>query len=384
MITKTFEETFTYEALYRAHLRGRRCKRDKKPLIRFEMTMLSHLNELHLELMNGKYKVGRYHSFIVEEPKKREIQTLPYENRVVQHVICDDLLAPYFLRHTIVDNCACQEGKGAHFALNRFETKLKDYVRQYGRNGYFLKCDILKYFPSMPHELLAQTVCKHIQDEKIKKLVRDIIESYHAGQTFLDKYGIESLGKDGTKTGRGIPIGNQTSQVFGMFYLDKVDRLVKEKLRFKVYSRYMDDFVLLHQDLDYVKYALEEIRKVVKELGLYLNAKTQIFPIKNGVTYLGFRFIVTEDCKVVKVVKKQTKRRLRWRARLLKKAYIENLIPIERVKASQAAFHGHLTHARSYKFERELNAKLNFEDKGEITKDGKSRRQGVEPAQQGD
>lgn len=369
MITKTFEELFTYEALYRAHLRGRRCKRDKKPLVRFEMTMLSRLDELHTELKSGKYKVGRYHSFIIEEPKKREIQTLPYENRVVQHVICDDLLAPYFLRHTIVDNCACQEGKGAHFALKRFEKKLQDYVRQYGRNGYFLKCDILKYFPSMPHRLLEQTICGHIQDEKIKKLVRDIIESYQSSPSFLNKYGIDPLSEDGINTGRGIPIGNQTSQVFGMFYLDKVDRLVKEKLRFKVYSRYMDDFVLLHQDVDHVKYALEEIKRTVKELGLYLNSKTQIFPIKNGVTYLGFRFLVREDGRVVKVVKKATKRRLRWRARLLKKAYLEKLIPLERVKSSQAAFHGHLMHARSYNFERELNAKLTFEDEGDKGED---------------
>ena len=59
VITKTFEELFTYEALYRGHLRGRRCKRDKKPLVRFEMTMLSHLNELHEDLMSGKYKVDK-------------------------------------------------------------------------------------------------------------------------------------------------------------------------------------------------------------------------------------------------------------------------------------------------------------------------------------
>ena len=364
VITKTFEELFTYEALYRGHLRGRRCKRDKKPLVRFEMTMLSHLNELHEDLMSGKYKVDKYHSFIVEEPKKREIQTLPYANRVVQHVICDDMLAPYFWRHTIVDNCACQEGKGAHFALNRFERKLKEYVRQNGVNGYFLKCDILKYFPSMPHKLLAHTICKHIKDEKIKKVVGDIIDSYHTSEVFLNKYGIESYSADPIKTGRGIPIGNQTSQVFGMYYLDKVDRLVKERLRIKVYSRYMDDFVLLHRDLQVVKDALEEIKKVVKQLGLYLNDKTQIFPIKNGVTYLGFRFILTEDGRVIKTVKKATKRRLRWRAKLVKKAYLDRSIPIERVNCSLAAFHGHLTHAHCHDFERELNRRLTFEDRG--------------------
>ena len=82
IVTKTLEELFTYAALYRTHLRGRRCKRDEKPLVRFEMTMLSHLNELHLEWRSGKYKVNKYHSFIVEESKRREIQVLPYANRI--------------------------------------------------------------------------------------------------------------------------------------------------------------------------------------------------------------------------------------------------------------------------------------------------------------
>ena len=180
----------------------------------------------------------------------------------------------------------------------------------------------------------------------------------------MNKYGIESYSADPIKTGRGIPIGNQTSQVFGMYYLDKVDRLVKERLRIKVYSRYMDDFVLLHRDLQVVKDALEEIKKVVKQLGLYLNDKTQIFPIKNGVTYLGFRFILTEDGRVIKTVKKATKRRLRWRAKLVKKAYLDRSIPIERVNCSLAAFHGHLTHAHCHDFERELNRRLTFEDRG--------------------
>ena len=364
MLTITYEELFSYANLYKAHLRGRRGKRDKKPLVRFEMEMLVHLQEMYEQLRGGTYRMNRYHSFIVEEPKRREIQTLPYENRIVQHVLCDNLLAPYFTKRSITDNAACLEGKGMHFALKRFEEKLHEYIRKHGVNGYFLKCDILKYFPSVPHEKLKEIIFAHIADEKIKNLLSEIIDGYHTKKAYLDKYSIPSEGKN-DKTCRGIPIGNQTSQIFGMFYLNGIDRLVKERLRIRVYSRYMDDFVLLHEDREYVEYALSEMKKAVESLGLFFNSKTQIFPIKNGVTYLGFRFEVTPTGKVVRKIKKQSKKRLRWRSCLLKKAYLDGMIPIERVKYSQAAFHGHLSHGDCYKFEQELNDRLDFTKKKE-------------------
>lgn len=359
MLTVTYEELFTYENLYRAHLRGRRGKRDKKPLVRFEMEMLGHLQTMLEQLHDGTYRMNRYHSFIVEEPKRREIQTLPYENRIVQHVLCDNLLAPYFTKRSILDNAACQEGKGMHFALKRFEEKLREYIRKHGVNGYFLKCDILKYFPSVPHKKLKEIIFAHIADEKIKRLLSDIIDGYHTKKAYLDKYGIPSEGTD-DMTGRGIPIGNQTSQIFGMFYLNGIDRLVKEKLRIRVYSRYMDDFILLHEDRECVENALKEMKRIVESLGLYFNSKTQIFPIKNGITYLGFRFCITPTGKIVRKIKQQSRKRLRWRSRLLKKAYLDGLIPIGRVKCSQAAFHGHLMHGDCYKFEQELAARLYF------------------------
>ena len=169
MLTITYEELFSYANLYKAHLRGRRGKRDKKPLVRFEMEMLVHLQEMYEQLRGGTYRMNRYHSFIVEEPKRREIQTLPYENRIVQHVLCDNLLAPYFTKRSITDNAACQEGKGMHFALKRFEEKLHEYIRKHGVNGYFLKCDILKYFPSVPHEKTERNYIRTYRGRKDQK-----------------------------------------------------------------------------------------------------------------------------------------------------------------------------------------------------------------------
>lgn len=358
MIEVTFDEVFTYENIYRAHMRGRIAKRDKKPLVKFESAMLGNLYEIFRKLSQGTFKLGGYNHFTVHEPKKREIQTLHYADRVVQHVLCDDVLAPYFTKRAIMDNCVCQVGKGSHFALKRFEDKLHNFIRAHGTNGYILKCDILKYFPSIPHEKLKEIFCAELRDEKLKKLVTHIIDSYHTSGEYLQDYGFEPLTSDPEKSGRGVPIGNQTSQIFGMFYLNKVDRLVKEKLRVKIYSRYMDDFLLVHEDKEFLQNALKEITEVVTSLGLKFNSKTQICPLKNGVTYLGFKYRVTPTGKVVKTVKSKTKRRIRSRARLLKKAYLDGVINSERVRMSLAAFHGHLKHAKNFKLEREVAAKL--------------------------
>ena len=358
MIEQKFEDVFTFEALYQGHMRGRLAKRDKKPLVRFETDMLGNIYNVYKKLNDGSFKLKGYNHFTVCEPKRREIQTLHYSDRVVQHVICDDVLSPYFTKRAILDNTVCQKGKGSHFALKRFENMLRKYARTHGVNGYFLKCDILKYFPSIPHVQLKRIFCSEIRDERIKNLVAHIIDSYHTAPEFLQKYGIQPIGNDPEKSGRGVPIGNQTSQVFGLFYLNEVDRLIKEKLRVKIYSRYMDDFILVHENKAFLENALKEITRVTNKLGLTFNSKTQIFPLKNGVTYLGFRYFFTTTGKLIKTVKKNTKRRLRWRAKLLKKACIEGIILPERVSQSLAAFNGHLMHAKSYKLKKELWGKL--------------------------
>lgn len=368
MIETKFEDVFTYERLYQAHMRGRLAKRDKIPLVKFEASMHENVYSLYNRLSDGTYKIRGYNHFTVYEPKRREIQTLLYADRVVQHVLCDDVLAPYFTKRAILDNTVCQKGKGSHFALARFENMLHRFIRTHGAEGYVLKCDVLKYFPSIPHAVLKEKFCSQIRDEKIKKLLMHVIDSYHTNAEYLKSYGFEPISPDDVKTGRGVPIGNQTSQIFGMFYLNDVDRFVKEKLRVKIYSRYMDDFLLVHEDKRFLQKALKEITERVHALGLKFNSKTQILPLKNGVTFLGFKYRVTPTGKLVKTVKKKTVRRLRSRARLLKKARIEGIIGPERVRQSLAAFHGHLKHAQSYGLETELTEKLKpyAEEAGEI------------------
>lgn len=122
---------------------------------------------------------------------------------------------------------------------------LHDFYKKNGANGYFLKCDIRKFFDNIDHLVLKQKLSKVIEDERVLTLLYQIIDSFEVAP------------------GKGLPLGNQTIQWFAIFYLDGFDRLIKEKLRIKYYSRYMDDCVLIYQDKKYLCY-LHENSAVMK------------------------------------------------------------------------------------------------------------------------
>lgn len=360
MITITLRQLFSLQQIYYSHLKARQSKRSRNSLVKFEFCPLSNLGALYNNISCDTYKLSRYHKFLVYEPKEREIQTLPYHDRVVQHVLCDCILAPYFTRRAVIDNCVCQVGKGAHFAGDRLLKNLKQYVSKHGNNVYVLKCDILKFFPSIAHKHVHELIKKHVKDKSLQHFISAMIDSFHTAPEYLQKYGISSLQNtnNALKTNRGLPIGNQTSQIFGMIYLDPVDRLIKEKLQIKVFSRYMDDFILVDSDKQKLKNALVQIRLACQKLNLELNSKTQIFPLKNGFTYLGFKYKLDSNGKVIKYVAKKTIHRFNKRAKLLNKAFLDGAINAERVCQSIIAYHGHLKHSKSFVLERKLYKKI--------------------------
>lgn len=329
---KMLQDAFTFGKLLDAHKKCRCSKQHKKETITFELNLSKYLATLSHDLLHKTYKLGKYKQFYIYEPKKRNIEALSYKDRVVLMALCQHIIEPKMEKRLIYDNVACRKGKGTHFGLKRLEEFLHEYYKEYKSNqGYFLKCDIKKYFQSIDHKVLFDHLCKMDFDEEDRWILRLIIDS---------KYQEEGI---------GLPIGNQTSQWFGLFYLDRVDRLIKEQLHIRYYVRYMDDMILVHHDKAYLKYCKNRIEQCCeKVLHLSLNQKTQIAPLKSGIDFLGFRTILTPSGKVIRLLRSQAKTRLRHNMRTLSRLKEQGLVDDEYVKVRLNAYQAHLCHSQSY------------------------------------
>lgn len=319
----TFDKIFNYDKLLSAHNRTKKCKMYKNEVIKFEFDKFANITQLEDRLNDGTYKILRYKKFMIYDPKEREIQALPYRDRVVQNCLCHYFLVPYYTPKLIYDNGACQKGKGTHFTRARIEHFLADYYKHYGYSGYFLRLDIKKYFNNIDHEILKQTLGR-IHDEKLRKLIYLIIDSYNH------------------TPGKGVPMGNQSSQIFALLYLNKVDRLIKEKYSMKYYVRYMDDLLVIHHDKELLQCLYAEIKQAIASLNLELNKKSEIIAIKNGLNFLGVHYNLSKTGKVIKKMKTQSKKRMLKRVKQLCQQYRARVIEYIDIKQSLAGFKGNI------------------------------------------
>ena len=142
--------------------------------------------------------------------------------------------------------------------------------------GWVLKADVRHFFASIDHDKLK----KKLKKLDLEPIVFDLLCTY-----------IDSTD--------GLPLGYQTSQLFALLFLDEFDHFVKERLLASAgMAGYMDELFLIHPDKDSLQFCLKEIRAFMASLGLELNEKTQIFPIRNGIDFLGFHTYLTEEGKV--------------------------------------------------------------------------------------
>lgn len=239
---------------------------------------------LHESLMNGTYEISKYSIFYVFEPKKRKIVSTRMKDRVFQRSLCDNYLYNEVTRHFIYDNCACQRGKGTMFARNRLKAHLQKFYRKHGVNGYVLKIDLSNYFGSTRHEVASAAIRKRVKDEWTCQEVDRIIKSFN----------------DGEDPEVGLGLGSEVTQLIELAVLDDMDHFIKEKLGIKHYVRYMDDFILIHEDKEYLKECKKQIEQKLTGLHLTMNKKkTQVFPLTQRVKFLGFSYELKSTGKII-------------------------------------------------------------------------------------
>lgn len=334
-----FEKVMDFHNMYRAFRKARCGKGHKKSAARFDLAALDGVNALVSQLRDKTYRVSGYSEFKVYEPKERIIQTSSFKDKVIQHSLCDNVLLPRLQRVFLLDNCAGQNGKGTLFGLDRLSQQMQQFYRRYGMNGYILKCDIRKFFYSISHEQLKDIVHYHF--------------SHDPGICWLCDLFIDST------DGKGVPLGNQISQAFGLMYLDSMDKLIVHELGIEFYGRYMDDFYLIHPSKDYLQYCLEMITAYLETLDLSLNGKTQIFPFKNGVSYLGFHTYITAGGVPIRKLKNQNKRNAQRKFLRMAKLVAAGKLPEEKFRASYGAWRNHISHGNCYHLGKAMDEKIN-------------------------
>jgi len=333
-----FEKVIDFDNLYRAFRRSKRGKGYKKSSARFDMVALDGINTLIRQLQNKTYRVSAYNEFKVYEPKERLIQTTSFKDKVIQHGLCDNVIMPRLQHVFIHDNCAGQKGKGTLFGLNRLSEQMRQFYERYGFDGYILKCDITKFFYSISHEQLKDIVHYHFSDPDVCWLCDLFIDSTE---------------------GKGIPLGNQINQGFALLYLDGMDKLIKYELGIEYYGRYMDDFYLIHPSKAYLQHCLEVITAYLDTLELALNGKTQIFPFKNGVSYLGFHTYIARGGKPIRRLKNQNKRNAQKRFVRMAKLVAAGKLPREKFESSYGAWKNHISHGNCYQLGKSMDKRIN-------------------------
>ena len=256
-----------------------RGKRGKTPAAKCFVELEKTVINLHKELSDGTWRPGRYHYFMIYEPKEREVAAAIFRDRIVHHAIVR-ILEPIFDKQFISDSYACRVGKGTHACLHRTMEFTKKYK-------YCLKCDIQKYFPSIDHIILRSFIERHIKDDRLMALINYILASHadDVSQVWEKDDDIFSV----TEHPRGLPIGNLTSQFFANIYLHSLDYFVKHNLRVKGYITYVDDFLLFGNDRALLKAQGRQVREYVKTLRLNLHPdKFRMMATNNGVDMVGF------------------------------------------------------------------------------------------------
>ncbi len=260
-----YQKIYDIDNLTLADLTARKGKSDQYGVKAHNANPDINIRMLHETLKNNEYKTSKYTSFMVYEPKEREVFRLPYfPDRIVQHAIVN-IIDPIFTPTFTADTYSCIKERGVHSMGEKIKIALKDEIN----TAYVLKIDITKFYPSVDHEILKQLIRRKIKDQDLLYLLDEIIGSAD-----------------------GLPIGNYVSQLFSNIYLNGFDHWIKEEKRVKYYFRYADDIIIFMNNKPDLHRLLSEIKIYLKDnLKLIVKPNYQVFPVKKrGIDIIGYVF----------------------------------------------------------------------------------------------
>jgi retron-type reverse transcriptase len=342
-----WDQVISYENLIQATRQAQRGKRFRDSTLTFNFNLERELESLQTTLKNQTYQPGTYKTFNIIDPKPRLISAAPYRDRVVHHALCN-IIGPIFERSFIHHSYANRKGFGTHRALKR----LTYLVRHH---DHILQCDIRRYFPSIDHEILKSLIRRKIKCPETLWLIELIIDHSNPQEPIYDYFPGDSLFTPYLRR-RGLPIGNLTSQFFANVYLTGFDHFVQSTLNC-AYIRYVDDFVLLHNDADHLATARPALESYLANLRLKIHPiKSQQFATSIGTNFVGFRVFPTHIR-----VRNDNLRRGRRRLNRLHTSYRAGQIPLTQIEQSIASWEAHLKYGDTHHLRQQIQQNLSYD-----------------------
>ena len=354
---RLWPELTSWENLCLALRRAAAGKRSRADVAGFLLYREPRLVELQRELVSGTYEPGGYRTFEIVDPKPRTISAAPFRDRVVHHAITQ-VLEPVFEPRFARQSYACRVGFGTHRAIEAAHLAC-------GAFPYVLQCDVRKYFPSIDHAILQEQLERAVKCLPTLALAGKIIDGAGSGAGDRRRDPVYFPGDDlfsALDRPRGLPLGNQTSQFFANVYLNDLDQFVLREIRPRVYCRYVDDFLLFHEDKGFLSQARAMVEARLEGLRLRLHdGKSRIHRTTDGITFLGFR-LFPDHMRLARgnVV------RFRRRLRKLQLDYADGLADWPEVRASLQAWNAHAEHGDTWRLREEVFGGAGFSrDRGD-------------------
>lgn len=339
MITTAYENLTDFQAIYTTYEKCCKKRRPTQGQIRFERNISHELVKLQTKLRNNTYQMSNGRRFRIKEPKTRWITVLPFPDKIVQKLLCETSFQPYLETHSIYDSAACQKGKGVTFAMQRITKHLHAYYKQHGNKGWILKGDIKNFYPSINVETVKKTWLPIIVDENLAKLIEQMLDTHP----------------------NGLAMGNQLSTIFAVYYLNPMDRYIKEEYRMKYYSRYVDDFICIGKTKLELKNLLTAIKPILQKLHLELNEKkTQIMPMKQGVDYVGWHFYLTENGRVIKRLRKASKEKTKRKLKDMNWKLNKGMLSLSQYNKKYRGMIAHLKQGDTYGLREGMNKRFEY------------------------
>lgn len=329
-IGNLYDKICTFENLYEADEKARKGKMRTYGVKVHDKNRTENLLKLRDELLTGTFKTSPYSTFIIYEPKEREIFRLPYyPDRIVHHAVMN-ILEPIWVSTFTADTYSCIKERGIHAEAKKVRRILREDPEG---TTYCLKIDVKKFYPSIDHDTLKRILRRKLKDARLLKLLDEIVDS-----------------------AQGVPIGNYLSQYFANLYLTYFDHWIKETKRVKYYFRYADDIVILASDKSYLHRLLTEIQLQMGDLKLEVKRNWQVFPVDSrGIDFLGYVFFHTHT-RMRKSIKQNMFRKV---GRLRKRPDITE----EEIKQAVASWWGWAKYCDSRNLINKLQKQLGHEIK---------------------